>query len=247
MKFDLSERDRPFIIAEAGTCHAAKDFQSRQDLMLGYIKAATDIGVDAIKFQLFKTPIKEDMFCWIDGDEERSKRWAQSELPYDAWAHASFNLNRRAKPIFLASVFQDSTVEWVKEMRLSAVKVASRAASRFPYGALSVPHLISHGMEPPPALPDETPQFSTYNLECESVYPSTARWEGSHLGFSDHSGNPDRAIDAMNRGCKLVEVHFYVDRQDARPDEPASLNLDQLREVCAARDALSKEKEKNVA
>jgi sialic acid synthase SpsE len=76
-------------------------------------------------------------------------------------------------------------------------------------------------------------------LECEANYPSTARWKNRLPGFSDHSGNPWRAVDAIARGCRLIEVHYCIDPRDAGPDLPASLSLEQLRTVCEARDAFA--------
>jgi sialic acid synthase SpsE len=55
-------------------------------------------------------------------------------------------------------------------------------------------------------------------------------------GFSDHSGKPFLGIDAISRGCKLLEVHFKVDGIDAGLDLPACLTVDELRLVCEARD-----------
>jgi sialic acid synthase SpsE len=78
---------------------------------------------------------------------------------------------------------------------------------------------------------------SAVRFECEANYPSTLKWRGDAPGFSDHSGNPWRAIDAIARGCQWVEVHFYDDPSEAGPDLPASLDPDQLALVCKVRDA----------
>ena len=133
--------------------------------------------------------------------------------------------------VFLASVFQHSTVEWLNRLKVDAVKVASRAARDFPYAASRGPFLISHGMYGP--VPHVGEQ---YHFQCEASYPSEIWWDGKTFGFSDHSGNPKRAIDAIGRGLKLLEVHFYIKPEDAGPDLPASLTLDQLSLVCRARD-----------
>lgn len=245
---DLSARSRAYVIAEAGTNHAAATKQERLKRAVDYASAAAMEGADAIKFQIFRNPIKDDFFCWIEGDEERSKRWEMSELERYEWrvvkeACDAFGID------FLASCFQHSTVEWLSQLRVRATKVASRAARTFPYRNAPAPWLISTGMGLPPR--DIARDRCAYLLQCEANYPSTSWWgyvaddEGVTVppgtgvklhGFSDHSGNPWRAIDAIGHGCKLVEVHFYMSPEHAGPDYPASLTLNQLKLVCEARD-----------
>lgn len=210
----------PMVIAEAGTCH-----MGQVSVALKYVEAAAKAGASAVKFQMFSPPF-DDMFCWIDGDEERSIRWAESALRLDDWREVKIAAEAEGL-VFLASVFQHSTVDWLNRLNVEAVKVASRAAKDFPYEDSNGPFLISHGMYGP--VPCRGKQ---YHLQCEANYPSTAWWDGDTFGFSDHSGNPERAIDALRRGCRLVEVHFYINLNDAGPDLPASLTTDELELVC---------------
>ena len=233
---DLSSRDRAFIIAEAGTCHAT-DLgvldHSRFAKAKSYIFAAANAGADAVKFQMFDDT---DLFCPYPGDEQRKPRWLDSQLKLSDWRRLK-EYAEGCQMVFLASVFQDSMVRWLTLLGVEATKVASRAAidfpAEFPYGFAPKPFLISNGMG------EVLPASDCIILECESKYPSTKCWSGEHEGFSDHSGTPWRAIDAISRGCKLIEVHFYIDPIDAGPDLPASLNLDQLKLVCEARDGFA--------
>lgn len=229
---DLTNRDRCFLIAEAGTCHAGR-WHGRCAKALRYVDAAAAAGASAIKFQLFRQPIQADMFCWLDGDKERSFRWAESDIRRYQWGIVKKAAEAKGL-VFLASAFQFCTVGWLRKLGVEATKVASRAARDFPYEAAPAPFLISDGMYP------VAPGKDRIVLECESNYPSTARWKGRYPGFSDHSGTPERAIDAIRHGCKLVEVHFFIDPADAGPDLPASLDLDMLRRVCDAADTFAK-------
>jgi len=229
MKFELP-KDRAFVIAEAGTCHASASAGDRLDKAMRYVLAARDAGADCIKFQMFGTG---DLFCGVDGDEQRKHRWNASILDFGQW----YRVKEYAEAcglVFLASVFQHSAVEMLTNLGVSATKVASRAALRFPYGDSPEPYLISTGMGLAGAV-----EAAHHFLECEASYPSTKRWRGEAEGFSDHSGTPWRAIDAISRGCKLIEVHFFMDPLDAGPDLPASLDTSQLSLVCEARDALA--------
>ncbi len=229
---DLKSRDRCFIIGEAGTCHAGINVADRYHRALSYIEDAAEAGADAIKFQWFRNPTPETMFCWIEGDEARAPRWRQSALAVEEWKKLKKEADRIGI-MLLASTFEHETVGWLGELGIEATKVASRAAEHFPYEKASGPFLISTGMHiPQPSTPADV------YLQCEANYPSTAVWEGELPGFSDHSGTPERAMNAILRGCKLVEVHFYIDPDDAGPDLPASLDLNGLKSVCDARDDL---------
>ena len=220
---DLRE---PFVIAEAGTCHAGETMLARYRRAVEYVDAAADCGADAIKFQMFVCPAHVGMFCWIDGDEARAPRWEASAMCWDDWVRLQEHAEKRGL-VFLASAFQYITVRWLMRMRVRAFKVASRAAANFPYAEARGPFLISTGMPP-------YPTDMGMLLECESKYPSDRPWLERYPGFSAHSPAPFLAIDAIERGCRLVEVHFYTDPAHAGPDLPASLDLGGLRAVCAA-------------
>lgn len=229
MALDLSCRDKCFVIGEAGTCHASPDLNERFEKAMRYVEAASNAGADCVKFQMFND--RELLFCPYPGDEHRKPRWVNSVLGLNEWRQIK-EFTEACGMMFLASVFQNKTVKMLEWLNVDATKVASRAAEKFPYEDATGTLLISTGMEYPK-------DKDAIYLQCESKYPSTMKWAGNREGFSDHSGTPWRAIDAISRGCKLIEVHFYIDPLDAGPDLPASLNLDQLKLVCEARDAFA--------
>ena len=219
--------DRAYIIAEAGTNHAAPSVAERYSRAIDLVEAAKNCGADAVKFQMF-TPPFDDVFCWISGDDRRVTRWAETALDVHFWRCVKVYADSLDIDL-LFSVFQHRTVAWLKELGVKATKVASRASANFPYDQATGTLLISTGMPPyPPA--------KGILLECESKYPSDRPWRGDYPGFSAHSPTPDLAIEAIKRGCKLIECHFFIDPAHAGRDLPASLTLDGLRAVCAARD-----------
>lgn len=228
--------DRCFVIAEAGTAHLGYPANA-----LRLVGAAKQTGADAVKFQWFTDEVDEQsMFCWIDDDDERAPRWRQSSLSLSMWADVK-EFADKLDIMLLASTFERETVEWLSILGIEATKVASRAAKAFPYDVerLPKPFLVSTGMYGMGTCPGE----DIYYLECEAQYPSTMAWpEDSVHGFSDHSGAPFLGIDAISRGCKLLEVHFMIDPVDAGPDLPACLTLDELKLVCEARDYYAERK-----
>ena len=222
MSLELS--DCCFIIAEAGTAHLGSE-----DLALQYVQAAAKSGANAVKFQMFYNPNPETMFCWIDGDAARAERWRQSALSLGQWHRVKVAAEAEGV-VFLSSAFEYETVGWQTALNVCATKIASRAAPYLDaFKDAPRPLLVSNGMAPVLPAPDRI------ILQCEANYPSSAYWNGVYPGFSDHSGDPHRPIDAIKRGCRLLEVHFYIEPGQAGPDYPAALTLVELQQVCDSR------------
>ena len=221
------------IIAEAGTGHYGVDVE-RVDFAIRLVKAAAECGADYVKFQMFV--VDEELFCPMEGDEKRWERWVHTFMSPYQWEVVASKCKRHGIG-FLASAFQYGAVDILKELKPDYYKVASRAAKTYPYDRVPGPFIISDGM-----MPAGFPAGSDV-LECVMEYPTAiekARWKG-HLsqGLSDHSGTPWPAIDALARGAEIVEVHFRVNDEPS-PDLSSSLDLDQLKLVCEARDAFAK-------
>ena len=238
MSLDLT-RDKTFVIAEVGTNHANKDPEARFRRSMKYVHAAVRARADCVKFQMFIDPCPETMFCWMDGDEQRAARWKQSAMPFNDW----LAVKQEAEScgiMFLASTFEYESVRWLSELEVQATKVASRAAAYLAeFADAPRPLLVSNGMAESIGISPGsqiTVSADDVVLHCESKYPSTACWSNTFPGFSDHSGTPWRAIDAIARRCKLLEVHYYLDPLHAGPDLKASLTIEDLELICTARD-----------
>lgn len=228
---DKDTSKKPYVIAEAGTSHRGK-----VRLALRLVKAAHRAGADAIKFQMF-TP-REELFCPMEGDENRWAWWNESMLKFSEWKRVKEYADELGIH-FLASVFQKTGVEWLKALDPVVWKVASRAAGTFPYDELSGPFLISNGFGWPPDMRG----YRFLVLGCEPAYPTTllkAAWDSNATdGLSDHSGTIYPSLDAMARGAQVIEVHFSLRPDDAGPDYEVCLTPAELKLICECRDGFT--------
>lgn len=228
-----------YVIAEAGTGH--KGVPTMAVRLATIAKCA---GSDAVKFQMFVPD--EPLFCPLEGDEKRIPRWNETAISLDSWKWVKDQCDDIGID-FLASVFQPTGIEWLKELQPKYYKVASRAAKTYPYQDVPGPFLISDGFGLPQGHERLIPE-PAYFLQCTPKYPTPlpeARWidpVGStyRCGLSDHSGTPWPAIDAIARGAKFIEVHFG-DKEG--PDGPVNLTTTELKLICRFRDAVTEMRE----
>lgn len=211
------------IIAEAGTGHWGASKGERRGRAIELVNAAHEAGAHAVKFQMF-VPL-EPLFCPLNGDNLRMERWKDTAMPRSDWM-AIKDYAESCGIIFACSVFQMGALELYKSLNPKVFKVGSRAAQNFPYTECEGPFFISTR----PGPPIMKTHGSAVYFECEPTYPSTEFYQNIFPGFSDHSGNPWRAIDAIARGATHVEVH--LDLGNAGPDTPAAISPEGLETIC---------------
>lgn len=234
--------DQPtFVIAEAGTSHFDEAVHARVSRAEHIVKQIGNIGPDAIKFQAFVS--EEELFCAMDGDEDRAERWNMSILRRGEWWSVR-HLAHRHNMAFILSTFQHEAVKMGSEIPVDAFKVASRALETFPYEDVNGPLIIS--------VPDDIPMSVIQRmhkarldwklLHCDPIYPCKMSPDThGRAGLSDHSGSPWPAIGAiLGDGhyyhAEIVEVHVKVfDREEV--DDKVAVSLDELKMICDARDA----------
>ena len=108
----MLDLNKTFIVAEAGTCHATPYQNQRVTFALKYVEAAKEAGANAVKFQMFNNPGPETMFCWMDGDEHRVRRWQSSVIPFDGW--------------WAIKEFAEGRTTFIVAHRLSTIRFAHR-------------------------------------------------------------------------------------------------------------------------
>lgn len=239
------------IVAEIGQAH---------DGSLGtahaYIDAAARAGADAVKFQTHiasaeSTPAEPWRVQFSPQDETRYDYWRRMEFTEPQWAalreHAT-----EAGLSFLSSPFSVESVELLQRVGVDAWKIASGEVSNLPLLERILedgrPVILSSGMSPIAEL-DRAVELVLASgveltvLQCTSAYPTPPEKLGLNLitdlraryglptGLSDHSGTIYAGLAAAAIGIDLLEVHITFSRECFGPDVPASLTMEELRQL----------------
>lgn len=244
-----------FLIAEAGVNHNG-DLSIAKRL----IDVASEVKVDAIKFQTFKaeelllkntskakyqkinTDVSENFY-------EMIKRYEFTKEDFQSIV----NYCKEKNIIFLSTPFDHSSVLWLEEFNVPAYKVGSGDMNNFPLLKLICskrkPIFISTGMATLKEVKETIEFIRSNNIEeivlfqCTTDYPTsledvnlnvidTYKNEFSNLliGFSDHSLGITASIGAAAKGVKVIEKHFTLDKEMKGPDHKASLDPKELKE-----------------
>lgn len=246
--FDIGSQtvgsDHPtFIIAEAGSNHNG-DLEMAKEL----IEVAAAAGVDAVKFQTFRT---DRMYAEqpSDSGDELVDQFQSLEMPYD-WIPKLHEHCEAHGVQFLSTPFDRRSAEELAPY-VPAFKVASLSMSHHRFlevlAEMDKPLLVSTGAH---TLEEVSGAVSTLEergvsdlalLQCTTAYPTpledanvrvveTLREEFEcHAGFSDHTTHPVAApSSAVALGAVIVEKHFTLDSSLPGPDHEFALEPDEL-------------------
>jgi N,N'-diacetyllegionaminate synthase len=243
--------DRCLIVAEVGLSH---------DGSLGIAHAFIDEiarnGADAVKFQTHiaeaeSTPAEPFRVKFSRQDATRYEYWKRIAFSEPQWQGLADHAREKGL-IFLSSPFSREAVDLLTRVGMEMWKVASGEIGNLPLLdamiATGRPILLSSGMSDlvevdkavervrrgglPPAV-----------LQCTTAYPCPPERIGLNMipffrerygcsvGLSDHSGTIYPGIAAATLGVEVVEVHVTMSRGMFGPDVPASITMEQLREL----------------
>jgi len=230
-----------YVIAEIGVNHEGNVEQCAK-----MIKAAAEIGVDAVKLQT----IDADLNYVVGSDSY--KVFKGSELTREETANM-FDLARENDLDIFTTVGDIGTAEWVEKLEPTCWKISSGLLTHIPMirylASLRRPLLISTGMA---NIDDIDLAIKTVKLmgnndislfQCTSLYPApldslnllTISWlkerYGYDVGFSDHSLGSDAAFLSVGAGATLIEKHFSLDSGRPGFDHKISLNVAGFKEM----------------
>ena len=245
-----------FIIAEAGVNHNGK-----MELAYKLVDAAKESGVDAVKFQIFKSEkLISKSTKMADYQKENLKENISQldmvkklELSYEDF----IKINEYCKEkgiMFMATPFDNDSLDFLVDiLKADVLKIGSGDLNNYPFlekVALKNKEIIlSTGMSNLSDIEGALDFISQYTdkevkvLHCTTNYPCPMNEVNLKamntikdafkvaVGYSDHTLGIEVPIAAVALGAEIIEKHFTLDKTMEGPDHVASLEPNELKEM----------------
>ncbi len=247
-------RDKVFIIAEAGVNHNG-DIALAKKL----IDCGVDAGVDAVKFQTWKTELlvtKEAKQAQYQTENTKIKEsqfdmLKKLELSYENFDELKKYCDKK-NVLFLSTADEITSANFLKNLQ-DIFKIGSGELNNLPYlkhiGSFQKKIILSTGMCNLKEVEDAvsilvnagTKKSNITVLHANTQYPTpmedvnlnamlTIKKEiGVKVGYSDHTLGIEVPIAAVALGATVIEKHFTLDKTMAGPDHKASLEPNELK------------------
>ncbi|HLP51889.1 MAG TPA: pseudaminic acid synthase [Chitinophagales bacterium] len=251
----IGTTQKPFIIAEMSGNH-----NKSLDRALAIIDAAADAGAHAIKLQTYTAEtITIDMKGGLFDINDPTSLWKGRNLfdlyksAYTPWEwHAElFERARKRGLIIFSTPFDDTAVDFLEELNVSAYKIASFENNHFPLlrkiASTGKPVIMSTGLSTLAGLEAAVSTLRNAGckdlvlLKCTSTYPASpvnshistiphmAQLFDCHVGLSDHTLGVGVPVAAVALGARVVEKHFTLSRAEGGVDSAFSLEPHELK------------------
>lgn len=250
----ISSCSSVFIIAEAGVNH-----NGDIELAKKMVDQAYEAGVDAVKFQSFKT--EQLILKNIEKAPYQKKTTSKNESQYEMLKKLEMPADQmklikrycdEKGIIFLSTPFEEASLTELIDMDVPAVKIAATDITNIKFlrqvARTGKPMIVSAGMcymeEVRIALEAVCPlNKNVVLLQCTANYPIQDREANIKVirtfqdefnilvGYSDHSTGIGAAPFAVAAGAKVIEKHFTLDKTMEGPDHKASVIPEELKEL----------------
>jgi N,N'-diacetyllegionaminate synthase len=245
------QKDRCLIIAEVGLSH-----DGSLGLAHAFIDEIARGGADAVKFQTHiaeaeSTPAEPFRVKFSRQDTTRYEYWKRIAFTETQWKGLADHARDKGL-VFLSSPFSIEAVELLARIGMSIWKVGSGEVSTLPMLdtmiATGKPIILSSGMSDLAELDKAVERVRRAGrplavLQCTTAYPCPPERIGLNMipffrerygcfvGLSDHSGTIYPGIAAATLGADVLEVHVTMSRAMFGPDVPASVTMEELRQL----------------
>jgi N-acetylneuraminate synthase len=245
---------------QAGRCFIIADVALSHDGSLGCAHAFIDEiargGADAVKFQTHiaeaeSTPAEPFRVKFSRQDANRYEYWKRIAFTEAQWQGLSDHAHERGLT-FLSSPFSAEAVDMLSRIGMAMWKIPSGEVGSLALLdqmiATGKPILLSSGMSDIAEMDRAVERVQKARvplavLQCTTAYPCPPERVGLNMipvfrdryhcavGLSDHSGTIYPGIAATALGIEVLEVHATMSRGMFGPDVPASVTIEELRQL----------------
>jgi len=242
---------RVLVVGEVAQAH-----DGSLGLAHAHIDAIAEAGADAVKFQTHiasaESTLREQWrVAFSYEDDTRYDYWRRMEFTEEQWVGLARHAAERGVA-FIASPFSVQAVDLLERVGVAAWKVASGETANpvllDRVARPGTPVILSTGMSPWAEIDAAVAHVREAHaplavLQCTSAYPTRPQELGLNLigelaqrydcaaGLSDHSGTIFPSLGATALGARVLEVHVTLSRHMFGPDTPASVTVEELREL----------------
>lgn len=250
------KKDGVYIIAELSANH-----NGSLQIALDSIKAAKEIGANAIKLQTYRADTitldsRKDDFMIKGGTLWDGKSlyelYEEAFTPWE-WHEELFSYAREIGIDIFSSPFDKSAVDFLEKLNPSAYKIASFEITDYELvryvASKNKPIIISTGIATKEEIKDvvnickEEGNEDIILLKCTSAYPASL--EDANLntikdlkdefnvlsGFSDHTLGATAPIVATSLGAVLIEKHFILNKSIGGADCEFSMDKEEFAQM----------------
>ena len=259
--FEMGKEIRPvLVIAEAGVNHngdinlAKKLIDSATDAGADVVKFQTFVAEKVV----ITTAAKADYQVLNTGSDD-SQFDMLKKLELSPAMHEELTKHCEKREIkFLSTAFDQKSLEYLDFLGLTLFKIPSGEITNLPFlryvGSLGKPVVLSSGMASLEEVGDAIAVLENAGtirkkitvLHCNTEYPTPMQDVnlramttiqdafGVAVGYSDHTRGIEVPIAAVARGASVVEKHITLDRSLPGPDQMASTEPQEFKEMVQA-------------
>lgn len=240
----------PLVMAEVGINH-----EGEIDKALQLVDAATEAGVEAVKFQTHITEMEMIPTDMRPGEISEEKLWdiiKRCELTEDEERRVQAHCRDKGV-IYLSTPFSREAADRLENMNVPAFKIGSGECNNIPLlehvAAKGKPMILSSGMNDLASVKRSVAAIAKYDvplaiMHCTSMYPTPyekvrlgavtelqEHFQDLPVGLSDHSMNIWTCLGAVALGASLLEKHFTISRSWPGPDTGLSIEPQELKDL----------------
>lgn len=237
----IASKGNVFFIAEIGINHGG-DINVAKDL----IDAAVEAGVDAVKFQTYRTETRTAK------DSPIFDILKKCELPFEAFKELKDYSEKRGV-IFFSTPFDEASVDYLESIDVLLYKIASFDVANKPLlekiASTGKPIILSVGMSQIDEIDSakallEKDGSKIALLHCVSAYPTEEsdsnlaaifelrkHFSNVLIGQSDHTNDIFVPMLAVASGACILEKHFKISENMDCVDGVVSISKEKMKEL----------------